>query len=354
MKPNLTVAEVKAAILTTGDSIGALMGKTSTGKRINAYNALRSISSTKSITAFNLTDPVATGIIDENMHTIQLTVHDAAITALAPTIVHTGISISPASGVIQNFTAPLNYIVTAGDGSIQTYTVTITQVMLTDAITAEIGADHAVPVYVKTASEYTADSWTAYVAAIDAAILVESNIDSTVQEMSDSITAIHIAKSSLVFAGMPDLMTIKNTTTGFIQTDYIADSWTRLSTALALPETTNAFIVDKTVAINSAISALVFAGRADLDTAVSDVNSRTQDTYTNASWASFNVARANALALPETTNALVVAKREALNSAILSLITRTADAGLTIAKNTTIPLVKNEYTAESWTILSTA
>ncbi len=42
-QPTLTVAAVKDAIINTGDSLGSLSGKTVTGKRINAYNALQAV-----------------------------------------------------------------------------------------------------------------------------------------------------------------------------------------------------------------------------------------------------------------------------------------------------------------------
>lgn len=42
-KSDLTSAEVKAAILNTGDPVSSLAGKTVTGKRINAFNALKSV-----------------------------------------------------------------------------------------------------------------------------------------------------------------------------------------------------------------------------------------------------------------------------------------------------------------------
>jgi subtilisin family serine protease len=42
-KPELTYLQVKDIILATGDSLGSLSGKTVTGKRINAYNALLSL-----------------------------------------------------------------------------------------------------------------------------------------------------------------------------------------------------------------------------------------------------------------------------------------------------------------------
>lgn len=48
------------------------------------------------------------------------------VTALAPTIMITGASVSPASGVAQNFTNPVTYTVTAGDGSTHDYVVTVT------------------------------------------------------------------------------------------------------------------------------------------------------------------------------------------------------------------------------------
>jgi len=49
------------------------------------------------------------------------------ITSLTPTITHTGVSLSPASGVAQDFTDPVVYTVTASDGSTKDYTVTVTK-----------------------------------------------------------------------------------------------------------------------------------------------------------------------------------------------------------------------------------
>jgi hypothetical protein len=172
--------------------------------------------------------------------------------------------------------------------------------------------------------------------------------------MIQSIAAINTTKMDLIFSGWENLYAAVSISDARMQSDYTGASWTHLSTALSLPQSTNAQIVDKTVAINSALSGLVFAGQADLDTVVSDANSRVQNIYTDASWTLFTSARTSALTLPETTNALVVAKREALNTAILSLITRTADADLTTVKNATISLVQSQYTVDSWTALSTS
>ena len=82
--------------------------------------------SDKSITAFNFASPAAIGTINESVHTITINVpFGTNVTALAPTITHNGLSISPASGVPQDFTNPVTYSVTAADFSMQNYTVSV-------------------------------------------------------------------------------------------------------------------------------------------------------------------------------------------------------------------------------------
>jgi hypothetical protein len=71
--------------------------------------------------------PNVIGTVNEAAKTIALTVpYGTNVTALVPTITHTGASVSPNTGVTQNFTNPVIYTVTAEDGSTQTYTVTVT------------------------------------------------------------------------------------------------------------------------------------------------------------------------------------------------------------------------------------
>ena len=86
-------------------------------------------SNAKSVTAFafQALTPVATGTINEATKTITLTVpYGSNVTALVPTItISTAATISPASGVAQNFTNSVHYTVTAEDDSQQTYTVTV-------------------------------------------------------------------------------------------------------------------------------------------------------------------------------------------------------------------------------------
>ncbi|HTU58225.1 MAG TPA: hypothetical protein VMF89_07320, partial [Polyangiales bacterium] len=77
----------------------------------------------KEITAFQILGRTAQ-IVGTS---ITLTVPFGTSTAaLVPTITYSGASVQPASGVARNFDNPVNYLVTAGDGTTRTYEVTIT------------------------------------------------------------------------------------------------------------------------------------------------------------------------------------------------------------------------------------
>ena len=66
------------------------------------------------------------GVINESTKTILLTTADSNVTSLVPTItVSDKSTIVPASGIAQNFTKPVTYKITAEDGTIETYTVTV-------------------------------------------------------------------------------------------------------------------------------------------------------------------------------------------------------------------------------------
>jgi PGF-pre-PGF domain-containing protein len=91
------------------------------------FNVVPSLA--KSITSFrfNSFDPDVVGIINEASNTIALVVpYGTDVTALVPTIAHSGTSISPNSGVARNFSGPVTYTVTAADGTTQSYVVTVT------------------------------------------------------------------------------------------------------------------------------------------------------------------------------------------------------------------------------------
>ncbi|MDL2239858.1 DUF5018 domain-containing protein [Bacteroidales bacterium OttesenSCG-928-L14] len=84
-------------------------------------------SSEKKIISFNIVSPSTVGVINENAKTVELAVPTGTnLTSLTPTIVvSTGATVNPGSGVPNNFTNPVNYSVTAEDGSSVVYTVTV-------------------------------------------------------------------------------------------------------------------------------------------------------------------------------------------------------------------------------------
>jgi len=85
-------------------------------------------SSEKKILSFKFVSPAVEATITENAKTIVAAVpFGTDVTALVPVIiVSEKASVSPASGLPQNFTNPVTYIVTAEDGSQAVYTVTVT------------------------------------------------------------------------------------------------------------------------------------------------------------------------------------------------------------------------------------
>ncbi|MDO8736465.1 MAG: NosD domain-containing protein [Thermoleophilia bacterium] len=94
------------------------------------------LSPAKAITGFTIPNQTGATTIDESAHTISVTMpYGTNVTALVPTITHSGASIYPESGVAHDFTTIGIYTVTASDTSAQPYTVTIT---LADPVPEEI------------------------------------------------------------------------------------------------------------------------------------------------------------------------------------------------------------------------
>ncbi len=87
-----------------------------------AFDIPGTISSEKEITSFSINDVL--GAITDTTIDIELS-EGTDLTTLSPTIVHTGETISPTSGVAQDFTDPVVYTVTAEDNTTQEYTVTV-------------------------------------------------------------------------------------------------------------------------------------------------------------------------------------------------------------------------------------
>ena len=93
----------------------------------NPVAAPTALGSDKAIIAFGFADPEAVGVITGTTRSVAVTVPSGTdVAALAPTIVISGLSVSPASGASQDFTNPVTYTVTAADGSTMAYTATVT------------------------------------------------------------------------------------------------------------------------------------------------------------------------------------------------------------------------------------
>jgi hypothetical protein len=80
----------------------------------------------KEITGFYFTNPLAVGTINEAAKTITVSVPTGTdLSSLQPTVYFKGRSLKPGSGVVNNFTSPVIYTVTANDNTTQPYTVTV-------------------------------------------------------------------------------------------------------------------------------------------------------------------------------------------------------------------------------------
>ena len=94
--------------------------------RTYTVEVTRVANTAKAISAFSFANPAATGTVTESTHAIAVAgPFGTTVTALVPTITHTGASINPATGVAHDFTSPVTYTVTAADGTTQEYVVTV-------------------------------------------------------------------------------------------------------------------------------------------------------------------------------------------------------------------------------------
>lgn len=91
--------------------------------KVYTVTATVSASSAKEITTFSILG-INGAIVGTD---IAVTLPNGTdVTSLTPTIIHTGASVNPASGMVQNFTNPISYTVTAADNSTKVFTVTVT------------------------------------------------------------------------------------------------------------------------------------------------------------------------------------------------------------------------------------
>jgi hypothetical protein len=134
---NTNVQALTPAIVHTGASVAPAATQTQDFRQPVMYTVTAADGSTsiytvtvtvarnsaKNITSFSILNLPAT----VGTNTVTLTVpFGTNLTQLTPTIAISGMSVNPASGVQQNFTAPVTYTVTAEDQTTKDYLVTVT------------------------------------------------------------------------------------------------------------------------------------------------------------------------------------------------------------------------------------
>lgn len=132
---------------------------------------------------------------------------------------------------------------------------------LTNAINGEYtdGANRSVITLLQ--SDYTGGSWNTYIRAVTIdAILIENDTSSTQSDINNMVTIITNAKAGLIFISASNLTSAVNASSSKVQSDYSTTSWALFQNAVvladALPQTTNAEVITKTNAILSAITLL--------------------------------------------------------------------------------------------------
>ncbi|QVY61315.1 Ig-like domain-containing protein [Cytobacillus gottheilii] len=193
----------------------------------------------------------------------------------------------------------------------------------------------------KEEADYTSESYSPLKAALE---LPETTNGGVVAKTE----AIQEALAGLEFAGQSALNTAKAKAEEKEEADYTSESYIPLKAALELPETTNDEVVAKTEAIQSALAGLEFAGQSALKTAKAKGEEKQEADYTSES---YNVLK-SALEMPETTNAEVVSKTEAIQNALAGL-EFTGQSALNAAKAKAEEKQEADYTSESYNTLKT-
>ena len=137
-KAKVEITQAEGFTFANNTAIATILVTAESG-RTQTYTVCFSVAldTAKAITDFRLfvgtesgeleSEPLAVGKINEDAKTISVTVpHGTDVESLTPVITYTGESISPASGVEQDFSDSVIYTVTAADGLTAEYTVTVT------------------------------------------------------------------------------------------------------------------------------------------------------------------------------------------------------------------------------------
>jgi len=210
-----------------------------------------------------------------------------------------GSSVSPATTTTHDFSGPIPYDVTSADTlSTRTYYVRAIPLDINALITAIAGqfADgDSRTIYNHTQANYTDASWLVYNNALSAATSTEVSLTATASDVSTAVSALAAADAGLIVAAdQANLDTVYAAASPLIQGDYWPTSWAPFAAAMALASGTNATVVAKTLAIDTATSTLVLLDSTPPSAfavgAVSAVGGTVVPNMLNVSNTSFSVA----------------------------------------------------------------
>lgn len=219
------------------------------------------------------------------------------------------------------------------------------------AISKLVFADQAgLDAAIESAQTYKASDYTlmSYGELTDALNLPVPTSNAAVKQQKNAIDS---AISQLVFASQAALDAAIATASNYLAVDFTSATFSNLEEALELPKpTTEAQTKAKADAINTAISGLVFAGQAALDAAILDANLYVEADYTEESYQQLTAALA---IQPLQSNNEVKAKTAMIQQAIGQLVF--ADqAKLDLAKNRAADIEEAHYSANSVNVLKGA
>ena len=320
------------------------------------------------------------GVIDETNHAITLTLPAGTdVRALTPVItVSAKATVSPASGTSRDFTAAVTYTVTAEDGSVQEYTVTVTvspdsqaadRTALNTAITTANAAKAGIAVDTAAGNVLTGSQWVTWAAmdalntAITAANTVVQDTAATQEQVDAAVTALNTATTTFNAAkqagtkpaadktALNTAITTANAAKNGIAVNTAAENvqaGTRWVTQGVMDTFDAAIAAAETVSQSAAATqAEVDAATPTLEAAVAAFNAAKQEgtkpgpadrTDLNTAIATANAAKNGIVVNTDAANVLVGSKwviqaaMDAFNAAIAAANTVSQNAGATQAE----------------------
>ncbi len=219
---------------------------------------------------------------------------------------------------------------------------------LNEQITAAEGKDETL---------YTAESWTAMQAALEAAkAALESKDQAVVDAAAAALKAAVEALTEMNFSELNDLIAEAE---GKNEDLYTADSWAAMQAALesakaVLGSNDQAIVTAAAEALKAAVEALVEMNYSDLNDLIAEAEGKNEAPYTTDSWAAMQAALEAAKAVVNSKDqAEVNAAAEALKAAIEAL-TKVDYSKLNAQIKATKGLYEDDYAADSWAALMAA